>query len=73
MTQFPMAKPKSNCKSTIPKERRFMQYYFNEKCTNTLLGPTTYDFSNFASKNYKIPCFAAYVFFYLIDRSQTIK
>ena len=62
-TVFPHPKPQRSPKPTFPKERRFMQYYIDEKRTNVVVGPATYETANISLKDTKGPCSVLYVIF----------
>ena len=47
--------------TTFSKEPRFMQYYFDQKKTNVIIGPTTYDTSHCFSTILRKPCAIIYV------------
>ena len=60
--KFPSIK---SAKSTFSKERRFMQYFFDQKKTNVVLGPGTYDAPRNVSAMLKKPCAVLYVFLFV--------
>ena len=68
--EFPTPKSRSLCNPTFSRERRFMQYYIDQKKTNVVVGPSTYHSLEAVLNIVQRPCAVKYVKF-IIDNIET--